>query len=354
MDLTEQIRRAPKVALHDHLDGGLRPATIIELAPAAGLHLPADSPEALGQWFFQQADSGSLASYLTTFQVTLAVMQTYDNLRRVAAEFVLDQADDGVVYAEARWAPAQHTRCGLSLEDAVRSVRDGLADGMAQAAEQGRVIVARQLLTELRGLEPTTDIAELAIAYRDDSVAGLDCAGPELGFSSTVFAQTWQMARQANMLVTIHAGEADGLASIAEALHVCGARRIGHGVRLIDDIDCSGTAPKLGRLAQYVATLGIPLEVSPTSNLQTGVAPDLARHPFDQLYRAGINVTVNCDNRLMSRTTLTREFVNLMETFGYDLTDVRRLTLNAARAAFLPVEEKRWLLHDVVEPGFGL
>ncbi|MCL2736428.1 MAG: adenosine deaminase [Propionibacteriaceae bacterium] len=354
MSLTDQIRTAPKVALHDHLDGGLRPQTILDLAGPAGVPLPAHTADGLADWFFAQADSGSLASYLTTFDVTLSVMQTYDSLRRIAAEFVMDQALDGVVYAEARWAPAQHTRAGLSLEDAVRAVRDGLADGMEEARSQGLVIVARQVLTELRGLEPTTDIAEVAIAYRDASVAGMDCAGPELGFSSAVFIESYQMALKANMLLTIHAGEADGLSSIQEALHVCGAHRIGHGVRLIDDIDMSGATPVLGRVASYVATLRIPLEVCPTSNLMTGVAPDMAHHPFDALYRAGMRVTVNCDNRLMSRTTLTREMSLLADAFGYGMADVRRFTLNAAKSAFLPWDEKQWLIHDLVLPGYAV
>ncbi|MDR2929547.1 MAG: adenosine deaminase [Propionibacteriaceae bacterium] len=352
MELTEQIHRAPKVALHDHLDGGLRPSTVIDLAEQAGVGLASTDPDTLARWFFDQADSGSLAQYLTTFDVTVAVMQTEAALKRVATEFVLDQAADGVVYAEARWAPVQHIRGGLSLEDTVRAVRDGLAEGMAQARAQGQVIVARQLLSELRGFTPTTDVAELAIAYRDDSVAGMDCAGPELGFSSAAFAASYDMARRANLLITIHAGEVDGLESINEALHDCGAHRLGHGVRLIDDIDMTGPVPRLGHLAAYVATLRIPLELAPTSNLQTGVAEDLAHHPFDQLYRAGIRVTVNCDNRLMSDTSLTQEFSRLAQTFGYTMGDIRRFTLNAAKSAFLDWESKRGLIHDLILPGY--
>lgn len=350
---TDTLRAAPKVALHDHLDGGLRPQTVIDLAANAGVTLATREATELARWFYDQANSGSLADYLKTFAITVGVMQTYDNIRRVAREWVVDQADDGVVYAEARWAPAQHTQQGLSLEDAVRAVRDGLGDGMAEVAASGRTIIARQLLTELRGLEPTTDVVELAIAYRDDSVAGMDCAGPELGFSSAVFRESQQRALKANMFLTIHAGEADGLASIQEALHVCGAHRIGHGVRLIDDIDMSSGTPKLGRIANYIASLRIPLEVSPTSNLQTGVSPDLAHHPFDALYRAGIRVTVNCDNKLMSQTTLTREFAILCQTFGYTLADVRHLTLSAAKAAFIPFADKQALIREVILPGFA-
>ncbi len=352
MELTDQIRQAPKVALHDHLDGGLRPATIIDLAPAAGLSLPETEPAALGRWFCDQANSGSLARYLTTFDLTLAVMQTADNLRRIAREFVLDQAADGVVYAEARWAPAQHTRGGLTMEEAVRAVRDGLAEGVAQADRAGRTVIARQLLCELRGLEPTTEVTELAIAYRDDSVAGIDCAGPEAGFSSAAFLESYRLAASADMFVTIHAGEAAGLDSIAEAIHVCGAHRIGHGVRLIDDIDLTGPQPRLGRLASYVAALRIPLELSPSSNVHTGVAPDVAHHPFHDLDRAGLRVTVNADNRLMSHTNLTKEFALLAEAFGYGMADLRRFSLNAAKSAFLPHEERLALIHDLVLPGY--
>jgi len=351
MDLIEEIRRAPKVALHDHLDGGLRAQTVLDLAGPAGVELPADTPAGIGKWFYERADSGSLESYLQTFDVTVALMQTYDNIRRVAKEFVLDQADDGVIYAEARWAPVQHTRAGLSMEDAVRAVRDGLADGMAEARGKGQVIIARQLLSELRGHAPTTDLAELAIAYRDHSVAGLDCAGPEAGHPAQAFAESFQLALRANMFLTIHAGEGDGLASIQEALQL-GAHRIGHGVRLVDDIERSGRSLRLGRVASYMATLRIPLEISPTSNLQTGVAPDLAHHPFDTLYRAGLRVTVNCDNRLMSRTTLSHEMYRLAETFGYGMGDIRRFTMNAAKSAFLSWDEKRWLVHDLISPGY--
>ncbi|MDR2973236.1 MAG: adenosine deaminase [Propionibacteriaceae bacterium] len=352
MDITDQIRHAPKVVLHDHLDGGLRPVTIVELADQAGLALPVDDAAELGQWFFDQADSGSLAQYLTTFDLTVAVMRSYDNLRRVASEFVLDQADDGVVYAEARWAPAQHVTDGLSLEDGVRAVRDGLRDGMAEVAATGRTIIARQLLCELRGLEPTLDVAELAIAYRDDSVAGLDCAGPEIGHSSASFLPSYQLAASADMFITIHAGEAAGLESIAEAIHICGANRIGHGVALIDDIHRDGDRLRLGHLASYIAALRLPLEIAPSSNLQTGVVSDLRRHPFRELDRAGVRLTVNADNRLMSRTTVTREFQLLVDAFGYGMADVRRFTLNAAKSAFLSHEERLALIHDLVLPGY--
>jgi len=347
---TDDIAALPKVALHDHLDGGLRPATIIELAHAAGLALPAETAEALGAWFFDQADSGSLAQYLTTFDLTVAVMQAADNLRRVAREWVLDLAGDGVVYAEARWAPAQHTAAGLSLEAAVRAVRDGLVEGAAQAAAAGQPIIVRQLLCQLRGQPAEPELVDLAVAYRDDSVAGLDCAGPEAGFHTADYAGLFQEARRAKVFLTLHGGEAAGLESIEEALLDCGAHRLGHGVRLIDDIAIDGTIVRLGRLANYVTALGIPVEVCPSSNLQTGLAPDLAHHPFDRLRQAGVKVTINCDNRLMSATTMTREFGLLADTFGYDLDLLGQFCLDAAMAGFLPLADKLALVNQVMRP----
>lgn len=343
----EQLAELPKVALHDHLDGGLRPATIIDLAGAAGLALPATEPAGLGDWFYRQANSGSLERYLTTFDITIAVMQTRDNLRRVAREWVLDLAGDGVVYAEARWAPAQHTRAGLSLEDGVRAVRDGLAEGAAVAAGTGQPIVVRQLLCQLRGQPAEPALVDLAVAYRDDSVAGLDCAGPEAGFDNADFAALFEAARRANLFVTIHAGEAAGLRSIEQALVDCGAHRLGHGVHLIDDIDLTGPVPRLGPLANYVASLGIPVEVCPSSNLQTGLAPDIAHHPFEHLRQAGVNLTINCDNRLMSATTMSREFGLLAEAFGYDIKQLGRFCRQGARAGFLPFAAKRALVDQV-------
>ena len=345
----EVCRAVPKVALHDHLDGGLRPATIVEEARAVGHRLPTQDPEALGEWFYAAADSGSLERYLETFDHTIAVMQTAAQLRRVAAEFVEDQAADGVVYAEARWAPEQHLAGGLSLAGAVEAVRDGLADGMAQCAAAGRPIEARQILTSMRHGAPTTQIAELAVAYRYDSVCGFDIAGAEDGFPPSRFLPAFDYLRRSNFQFTIHAGEAFGPPSIWEAVQLCGASRLGHGVRLAEDIGPDG---RLGELAAYIRDRRIPLELCPSSNLQTGVCERISDHPFGLLARLRFRVTVSCDNRLMSRTTLSREYALLSEAFGYGVEDLRTFSLNAAKSSFLPYDQRLELIARV-KAGFA-
>ena len=344
----ELCRAVPKIALHDHLDGGLRPETIIELAADVGHQLPEDTPDALGRWFFAAADSGSLVRYLETFAHTIAVMQTRAQLCRVAAEFVEDQAADGVIYAEARWAPEQHLAGGLSLRQAVEAVRDGLAQGMASAAAAGRPIIARQILTSMRHASPTTEIAELAVAFRNDSVCGFDIAGAEDGFPPSRFVEAFDYLKRHNFEFTIHAGEAFGLPSIWEAVQVCGASRLGHGVRHIDDVAPDGS---LGELAGYVRNRRIALELCPSSNLQTGICSTIAEHPFGRLAELNFRVTVSCDNRLMSATTLSREYHLLSEAFGYDLADLRRFSRNAAKSAFLPWDQRLELIGKV-EAGF--
>ncbi|HQY99523.1 MAG TPA: adenosine deaminase [Propionicimonas sp.] len=345
----EICRAVPKVALHDHLDGGLRPATIIEEAARVGHVLPTADPVELGEWFFQAADSGSLVRYLETFDHTIAVMQTGAQLRRVAAEWVEDQAADGVVYAEARWAPEQHLTGGLTLSEAVEAVRDGLADGVEASAAAGRPMTARQILTSMRHGRPTTEIAELAVAYRHDSVAGFDIAGAEDGFPPSRFSEAFDYLRRQNFQFTIHAGEAFGLPSIWEAVQLCGASRLGHGVRLVEDIAPDGT---LGDLAAYIRDRRIPLELCPSSNLQTGICSRIEDHPFGRLAELRFRVTVSCDNRLMSRTTLSREFALLSDAFDYDLADLRRFTINAAKSAFLPFDQRLALIENVIKPGF--
>lgn len=351
MPLTEDLLRpAPKVSLHDHLDGGLRAATVLELAREAGHPLPRATASDLADWFFEAADSGSLERYLETFRHTVAVMQTAPNLRRVAAEYVEDLVADGVVYAETRWAPPLHTEGGLTMADAVRAVAAGLRDGMDAAARRGRPIVVRQLVSSLRHTTPTTAVAALAVELRDELVVGFDLAGPEDGFPPSLFADAFALLREHNTHYTIHAGEAFGLRSIHEAVHACGAQRLGHGVRIIDDVAADGTP---GPLAAWVRNQRIPLEVAPTSNLQTGVCATLAEHPIGRLVAAGFEVTVNCDNRLMSRTTLTREFALLGVAFGWGLADVERLTVAAMRHAFLPHPERERLVAAVIRPGYA-
>jgi adenosine deaminase len=350
----ELLRRLPKVSLHDHLDGGLRPQTIIELAAEIDYPLPAETADDLGRWFREAADSGSLVRYLETFDHTIAVMQTAANLRRVAREFVEDLAADGVIYGEARWAPEQHTTGGLSMAAAVEAVRDGLADGMAGCRAAGRPIMVRQLLTSMRHVEPTTTVAELALAYRHEGVAGFDIAGAEAGFPPERFLPAFRLLKEHNALYTIHAGEAAGVSSIWAAVQLCAANRIGHGVRIADDIgpDDRG-GPVLGELAGYIRDQQIPLELCPSSNVQTGAAASIAEHPIKRLDDLGFLVTLNCDNQLMSGTRLSREFWLLCDKLGYDLDGVRRLTLNAARSAFLPYDQRQDLIDEVILPGFA-
>ncbi len=348
----DRIAAMPKVALHDHLDGGLRPQTVLELAAEAGHELPAGDPEALGAWFFAAADSGSLVRYLETFVHTLACMQTREHLVRVAREFVEDQAADGVVYAEARWAPAQHLAGPLTLAGAVEAVRDGLAEGMDACARAGRPIVAQQIVTSMRHLPADDRVAQLAVDHRHDSVCGFDIAGAEDGFPPTLHASSFALLRRAGVPYTIHAGEAVGAASIREAVFECGATRIGHGVRLVEDIRHTADGYVLGDLAAWIRDRRIALEVCPTSNVQTGVCDSVATHPFGLLDDLGFRVTVSCDNRLMSATTLSRELGLLADAFDYGVADLRRFTVNAARSAFYAYPLRCALIRDVIEPGF--
>ncbi|TIC84286.1 adenosine deaminase [Nocardioides sp. GY 10127] len=347
----DQVRRAPKVLLHDHLDGGLRPRTVLELAGEIGHPLPADDAEGLATWFAEAADSGSLERYLETFVHTVAVMQTAPALTRVARECVEDLAADGVVYAELRWAPEQHTESGLSLDEAVEAVQQGLDEG---AAEQGGRIVVRQLLTAMRHAARSSEIAELANAWRGRGVAGFDIAGAEAGFPPTRHLDAFEKVKRANGHITIHAGEAFGLPSIWEAIQWCGADRLGHGVRIVDDITVGedGTVT-LGPLASYVRDKRIPLELAPASNVQTGAAPSIAEHPIGLLTDLRFRVTVNTDNRLMSRTSMTAEMAALVEAFGFDLDRLEWFTINAMKSAFLPFDERLALIEDVIKPAYA-
>ncbi|WP_084963727.1 adenosine deaminase [Thermoactinospora rubra] len=343
----EEIRRAPKVLLHDHLDGGLRPETIVDLARESGYgRLPTTDPDNLRQWFEEAADSGSLERYLETFDHTVGVMQTREALVRVAAECAEDLAADGVVYAEVRYAPEQHTAAGLSLDQVVEAVLEGFELG-----SRGRDIRVGTLLTAMRHKARSMEIAELAVRYRDVGVVGFDIAGAEAGYPPTRHLDAFEYLQRENAHFTIHAGEAFGLPSIWQAIQWCGADRLGHGVRIIDDISEDGT--KLGRLAAYVRDKRIPLEMCPTSNLQTGAAPSIAEHPIGLLRRLNFRVTVNTDNRLMSATTLSREFAKLVEAFGYGWDDLQWFTINAMKSAFIPFDERLSLINGVIKPGFA-
>jgi adenosine deaminase len=346
----EQIVALPKVLLHDHLDGGVRPATVVDLAVQAGHDLPTTDPEALAAWFRDAADSGSLEAYIGTFVHTAGVMQTTDALRRVAREAVEDLAADGVVYAEERFAPELHQSGGLSLQQAVDAVRAGLAEGEASAAAQGRTIRTGLILCAMRQSDRADEIAALALANRDRGVVGFDVAGPESGFPASAMSAAFAQLRTARFPVTVHAGEAAGADSMDDAVDV-GALRLGHGIRLMDDITASGDTFRLGRLAHWVRDRRIALEVCPTSNVQTGGAVSIAKHPVTTLLRLGFAVTVNTDNRLQSRTSLSRELHLLVTEAGWTPDDLRTVTLTAARHAFCHEDERTDLIDRVLLPG---
>jgi adenosine deaminase len=350
----EEIRKAPKALLHDHLDGGLRPATVLELAAEVGHPLPAPDAAELGQWFAAAAHSGSLVRYLETFAHTVAVMQTERALHRVAAECALDLAADGVVYAEVRFAPEQHLERGLTLEQVVEAVLAGFADGAAQAAADGTPIRVGTLLTAMRHAARSMEIAELAVRYRDAGVVGFDIAGAEAGFPPTRHLDAFEYLQRENFHFTIHAGEAFGLPSIWQAIQWCGADRLGHGVRIVDDIDVTDPArPVLGRLAAYVRDKRIPLELCPSSNVQTGAAASIADHPIGLLRDLRFRVTVNTDNRLMSGTSVSREMQLLVAAFGYGWGELQWFTINAMKSAFIPFDERLAIINDVIKPGYA-
>jgi len=360
------LRRAPKVLLHDHLDGGLRPATVVELAAETGYGaLPTTDVEGLGRWFVEAASSGSLEDYLETFAHTVGVMQTRGALVRVAAECAEDLAADGVVYAEVRYAPELHVEGGLDLAEVVAAVNEGFREGERRAAATGNPIRVGALVTAMRHAARSMEIAELAVRFRDEGVVGFDIAGAEAGHPPTRHLDAFEYLQRENAHFTIHAGEGFGLPSIWQALQWCGADRLGHGVRIIDDVDVSGvpdvgdgaggdsTGVRLGRLAAYVRDKRIPLEMCPTSNVMTGAAKSIAEHPIGLLRRLHFRVTINTDNRLMSGTSMTREFVQLAEAFDYDLDDFRWFTVNAMKSAFIPFDERLALIEDVIKPGYA-
>ncbi|MFI6301627.1 adenosine deaminase [Amycolatopsis thailandensis] len=349
------LARAPKVLLHDHLDGGLRPATVAELAEQTGYQaLPTGDPVALGRWFRDAADSGSLVSYLETFAHTCGVMQTEEALVRVAAEAVEDLAADGVVYAEVRYAPELFVERGLSLDAVVEAVQAGFEEGERRVAAAGGRIRVGTLLCAMRQHARALEIAGLAVRYRDAGVVGFDIAGPEDGFPPTRNLDAFEFLRTNNAHFTIHAGEAFGLASIWEAIQHCGAERLGHGVRIVDDIktDSDGTV-HLGRLAAYVRDRRIPLEVCPTSNVQTGAARSIGEHPIGLLARLRFRVTVNTDNRLMSGCSMTSEFAALTEAFGFGPADLEWFTINAMKSAFLDFDQRLDIINTVIKPGYA-
>ncbi len=351
----DTIARAPKALLHDHLDGGLRPATVVDLAAEFGYdRLPTTDVEELAAWFRRGADRKSLELYLETFDHTTGVMQERDAITRVAAECAEDLAADGVAYAEVRMAPELCTERGLTLDEVQEAILAGYAIGEARAAAAGHPIVVRSIVTAMRQAARSVEVAECAVRWRDAGVVGFDVAGPEKGYPPTRYLDAFDLIRRENFHITIHAGESFGLPSIWEALQFAGAERLGHGVRIVDDIEVHADGSvQLGRLAAFVRDRRVPLEMCPTSNVHTGAAASVSAHPIDLLRRLRYRVTVNTDNRLMSGVTLSSEFAALDEAFGIGLGEMEWLTINALKSAFTPFDERLRLINEVVKPGYA-
>jgi len=344
------LRAVPKVLLHEHLDGGLRPQTVLELAKDAKYtKLPTEDPGALAEWFHRGANQGSLTKYLEGFVHTIAVMQVGEALERVAYEQVEDLADEGVVYFETRFAPVFHTKGGLTHQQVVLAVLRGLERGRKKFGLRSGLIICA-----MRNMNVSLEMAELAVDFRQRGVVGFDLAGEEGGYPPKKHIDAFHYIQRENYNITIHAGEGYGKESIWQAIQYCGAHRIGHGTRLIDDITVvDGRAVKLGDLAQYVLDKRVPIEVCLLSNLHTGAAPTLAEHPFGILYRERFRVTLNTDNRLMSDTSMTKEFQAAAETFDLTLGDFEKITINAMKSAFIGYPERCQIIYDVIKPGYA-
>ena len=343
------IRRAPKVLLHDHLDGGVRPVTVVELAKEFGYDtLPTTDVEELSTWFNRGAKRNDLVLYLETFAHTVGVMQHRDAIERVAAECAEDLAADGVVYAEVRFAPELHIEQGLTVAEVLDAVLAGFARG-----SKGTDLTVYTICSAMRTAALSRDIAELAVRNRDRGVVGFDIAGAEAGYPPSRHLDAFQYVMRENFHSTIHAGEAFGLPSIWEALQYCGAARLGHGVRIVDDIIGSPGEEQLGRLASFVRDRRVCLELCPTSNVNTGVCESVAEHPIGMLRRLRFRVTVNTDNRLMSGCTLTSELAELVDAFGYGWADLQWFTVNAMKSAFIGFDERLALINEVIKPGYA-
>jgi adenosine deaminase len=348
-------RSVPKVLLHDHLDGGLRVATVIELADEIGWALPHDEPDALQAWFTAGAATRDLLQYLATFEHTLAVMQTEAAIARIAHEAVVDLAADGVVYAEVRFAPELHQQQGLTLEAVVTAVTDGLRSGEAAAAEAGHMITVNTILcamrTERRSLEIATLVERMAAV--DDKVIAFDLAGAETGWPPSLHAEALEFARRRHLNITIHASEPPDLELIDDAL-AHGADRIGHGVRLRRDTTVmpDGTL-QLGPLATYVRDRQIHLEMAPTCHVQVGAVDSLAEHPIAAFLRHGFNVGINTDNRLMSDVLPSSELAAVATTFELEWHEIERLVTNAIDSAFAPLPVRHQIRRDQIEPWFA-
>ncbi len=348
-DIQLNITTLPKVLLHDHLDGGLRPATVIELAEEFGYkNLPSHDTAELASWFNRGAKRNDLVLYLETFAHTVGVMQHRDAIERVSYECALDLAADGVVYAEVRMAPELCTEQGLTLDEVVSAILDGFRRG---AAETDLTIYL--ICSAMRTAARSSEIAELAVRWRDAGCVGFDIAGAEAGYPPTRHLDAFEYVRRENFHTTIHAGEAFGLPSIWEAVQFCGAERLGHGVRIVDDITGPEGAEQLGRLATFVRDRRIPLELCPTSNVGTGICASVADHPIGMLRRLKFRVTLNTDNRLMSATSMSFEMEQLRDAFGWGIDDFEWLTINGMKSAFAPFPERLRLINEVIKPRYA-
>ncbi len=351
MITSDLIKRIPKVELHDHLDGGLRPKTVIELAQKNSIELPEQDPRKLADWFRRGARQKSLSLYLQTFDVTLSVLQTEEALERTAYESILDLAEDHVVYVEIRFAPMLHLQGSMNLEAAVTSVLKGLEQGRRETGtEYGLILCA------MRNQDPSISlsIAELAVAFRDRGVVGFDIAGDEFGHPPKRHLEAFQYIRNRNFNITIHAGEAFGIESIWQAVQICGAHRIGHGTRLIEDISFTGThVEKLGSLAHFIRDKRIPMEMCLSSNIQTGASASIDEHPFQLFYRNNFRVFLCSDNRLMSDTSLSKEYALAAEHFNLSLRDLEKIVLNAMKSAFIHHDEKIRIIYDIIKRDFS-
>jgi adenosine deaminase len=346
-DLLQQL---PKVLLHEHLDGGLRPGTVIDLAGECGYAaLPTKDPRELGEWFHRGANKGSLPEYLEGFAHTIAVMQTRSAIERVAFEFIEDMHQDGVVYAEVRFAPCFHTSTGLTPEAVVQAALDGLQRGEEKYGVRWGLIICA-----MRNKTDSLEWAEMAIDFRHRGVVGFDLAGEEAGYPPKKHAEAFQAIQAANFYSTLHAGEAFGIASIWQALQICGAHRLGHATRLTDGMTIvDGKIVNMGSLAQYILDRRIPLEMCLSSNVHTGAVRSMAEHPFKLYFDRGFRVTLNTDDRLMSDTSMTKEFGIAVDQFGLDLADLEKITINSIKSAFLHFDDRLRLIYQVIKPGFA-
>lgn len=350
--ITEKIvKQVPKVELHYHLDGGVRPQTLIDLAKKDKFSLPENDPDKLAAWFHRGADRKSLALYLEGFSVTCGVMQKAENIKRIAKESLIDLAADGVVYAEIRFAPILHQEQGLNLEMVVQSVLDGLEEGKKETGiEYGVILCAMRH----QPADISLEIAELAVSFRRNGVVGFDIAGDESGHPPKHHLDAFQYIRRKNFPITIHAGEAFGVESIWQAVQICGAQRIGHATRLTEDMHICGThIEKMGTLSHFIRDRRIPLEICLSSNVQTGATDSLDTHPFPIFYRNRFRVFLATDNPLMSNTTLTKEMMLAVEYYSLELGDLEKLTLNAMKSAFISYNDRLRIIYDVIKPGYN-